>query len=363
MGQRQKLFGFVALGLLLIPVIGSGLAQELGAQAQLQEARTVEALVSRRFTYQGILHEDGVPVTGMRTMWFLIYGGEGCISLPIVELVYDIEVNDGLFNVELPVGYYIFTGQAIWVQVKVDDTVIGCQEILPVPYAIGLRPGARIFGEQPDEFALYAYNWADTGISHGLIGRSNSPDGAGVLATGMDYGADLILGGNADTAVGDNGVVISDPDYASSDIVLVTNDTIRIDLDNDGDGEDADFEIYNKDDQLIFNVDESGQVTSGGSGIAAFPRPAYDSGWRTISVGGTFQLIHNLGGNLDNYVVDLTCKHPSYGRHIWGLGGDANSPEGYGVYWRNLTGTNVTVERGPNDAECPEIRVRIWTYP
>ena len=38
---------------------------------------------------------------------------------------------------------------------------------------------------------------------------------------------------------GDDGRLNSDPTYPSSDLVLVSNDTLRIDLDNDADGEDA----------------------------------------------------------------------------------------------------------------------------
>ncbi len=118
------------------------------------------------------------------------------------------------------------------------------------------------------------------GRAYGVFAMSMSPDGAGVYAVGKDHGADLILGGNANTGVGDNGNIHSDPAYASSDIVLVTNDCIRIDLDNDGNGEDADFEIYDKDDNRIFDVDESGEVYadgsfhSGGADVAEyFPAP------------------------------------------------------------------------------------------
>ena len=116
--------------------------------------------------------------------------------------------------------------------------------------------------------------------NYGVYARTDSADSAGVYARGKDGGADLILGGNAETATGDNGNIHSDPTYPSSDIVLVTNDCIRIDLDNDGNGEDADFEIYDKDDDCIFDVDERGDVYadgsfhSGGADVAEyFPTP------------------------------------------------------------------------------------------
>ncbi|MDX1776416.1 MAG: hypothetical protein R3297_07530, partial [Desulfobulbales bacterium] len=44
-----------------------------------------------------------------------------------------------------------------------------------------------------------------------------------------------------------------------------------------------------------------------------FPRPAYDSGWVDIGWLETKALTHNLGGDPDNYVVDLTFKDLSSG--------------------------------------------------
>jgi hypothetical protein len=201
------------------------------------------------------------------------------------------------------------------------------QAIDNVPYAWTLRPGAEINGTVDADAVLDIDNasstgrglrveaMATTGVNYAVVGGARSPEGyggyfynngggtglvgisylasaPGILAHGTDYGPDLILGGNADTGGGDDGRLNSDPNYTSSDLVFTANDTVRIDLDNDKDGEDADFEIYDKDNNLIFNIDESGAVTSGGEGIAAFPRPAYDSGWIPINHGESVALYH-----------------------------------------------------------------------
>ncbi|MFV9677926.1 MAG: hypothetical protein ACNYVW_09795, partial [Methanosarcinales archaeon] len=110
---------------------------------------------------------------------------------------------------------------------------------------------------------------------HGVYGITDSADSAGVYARGIDSGADLILGGNGDKGVKDDGRIYSDPEYTSSDIFLISNDGIRINLDNDGDGEDADFEIYDKDDNLIFNVDESGDMYASGTKSAVVATKDY----------------------------------------------------------------------------------------
>jgi hypothetical protein len=201
---------------------------------------------------------------------------------------------------------------------------------------------------------------------HGVYGRTDSADSAGVYARGKDSGADLILGGNAQTGAGDDGAIYSDPKYPSSDIFLITNDGLVIVLDKNGDGEDADFEIRDKDNKLIFNVDESGDVSYGGPNIAAFPRPAYDSGWVSISQGTEKTLTHNLGGDPDNYVVDMQFYKSSMGRHQRYYGGYSydvgEGPWNLGAYWEGLDDTQIKVYRHYRDGATEKIRVRIWVY-
>jgi hypothetical protein len=389
--KRKRIYVSVCvLGLLLALTLGVVLAQEPDDREQPQGALAVEAVVNSKFTYQGMLREDGTPVSGTRDMVFRLSSNASCtntvggdISMP------GVQVNEGVFSVELSVSPTYFDGQGLWLSIQIDGVTIGCQEILPVPYALSLRPGARISGEQANWDALHAENTATTGQSYGVYARSYAPmgrgvygyastdsgaaygaycrsdssSGAGVYARGYDAGADLILGGNADTTAGDDGRIVSDPNYASSDILLITNDGIRVDLDEDGDGEDADFEIRAGDNTLVFNVDESGAVSFGGTGIAAFPRPAYDSGWVSLGQGATVNRTHNLGGDEDNYVVDLTCKNGGGGINNWGVGGDANSTEYYGAWWSDLSTSAITIHRWDDDTDCPSVRVRIWVYP
>jgi hypothetical protein len=108
-----------------------------------------------------------------------------------------------------------------------------------------------------------------------------------------------------------------------------------------------------------------------------FPAPAYDSGWVTYTgtVSTAMVLTHNLGGNPDNYVVDLTFKNPG-GRHIKGLGSDwyaymvehfvPNSPEiiygQEGVYWKDLTSTIIALGGGDTANLIDQVRIRIWVY-
>ena len=388
---HRIIVSIVFVSLLLALTLGPGLAQEPEGRAEPQGPVAVEGIVGTKFTYQGMLREDGAPVTGTRDMVFHLFSDDACTTMVGGNISRPgVEVDDGLFSVELDVWADDVNGQGLWLGIQIEGTTVGCQEILPVPYALSLRPGAWIEGERTDWDAIHAVNTAtegysygvygksdatdgrgvfgrasaSSGVTYGVYGRSDSTSGAGVYARGLDYGADLILGGNGSN---DDGRITSDPRYASSDIVLVANDTIRLDLDNDGDGEDSDFEIYDKDNHRIFDVDESGQVTFGGTGIAAFPRPAYDSGWVTLSPGATASRSHNLGGDVDNYVVDLTCwKSAGGGAGVnnWGVGGDVgDAGEYYGAWWSNLTTSDITLHRWDDDTDCPQVRVRIWVYP
>ncbi len=51
------------------------------------------------------------------------------------------------------------------------------------------------------------------------------------------------------------------------------------------------------------------------------PNPEYDSGWVAVYAGSSETLTHNLGGNIDDYVVDLTMRSAS-SIHMRGIGGD-----------------------------------------
>jgi hypothetical protein len=93
---------------------------------------------------------------------------------------------------------------------------------------------------------------------------------------------------------------------------------------------------------------------------APFPRPAYDSGWLSISPGAIITLDHNIGGNRDLYFVDLWCYLASMGPHNYGHGAfyDGNR----GAHWSGLTNTQIKVKRNPDDIHCEMLRVRIWVY-
>lgn len=84
-------------------------------------------------------------------------------------------------------------------------------------------------------------------------------------------------------------------------------------------------------------------VSAGGGGTGGsfcLPRPAYDSGWIDMPKTGPSPhitaLTHNLGGNVDDYVVDLQYK-------LSGLDGTdvTNASIGNTFYYSHLTATSI----------------------
>jgi hypothetical protein len=101
-----------------------------------------------------------------------------------------------------------------------------------------------------------------------------------------------------------------------------------------------------------------------------FPRPAYDSGFLAYGQGESKTLFHDVGGDVEHYVVDLRCWDTAppgivVGINNIGAGGDlytTDSFENRGALFTNLTATSITVFRGTNDLACEEVQVRIWVY-
>jgi len=105
-------------------------------------------------------------------------------------------------------------------------------------------------------------------------------------------------------------------------------------------------------------------VGAGGTGgSCCFPRPAYDSGWVDMPKTGpapyTTTLTHNLGGDVNDYVVDLQYKSSGPG----GRTNVMNMGIGDTFYYSNLTPTSVDLT-GPISPKSftLSLRVRIWVY-
>jgi hypothetical protein len=85
---------------------------------------------------------------------------------------------------------------------------------------------------------------------------------------------------------------------------------------------------------------------------APFPRPAYDSGWQSIDAGVPLGIVHSVGGDTDDYVIDMQVNGGTSNRYL-----TSDS-----IYWDSLTSSNMAVIRDSGDVNISTVRIRIWVY-
>ena len=158
------------------------------------------------FTYQGQLRRSATAYTGtcnfQFTLWNAVSAGSqqgGTVAITSVNVV------NGLFTVELDFGD-AFRGEARWLATSVQCSgdsgftpLDPRQSITAAPYALSLRPGARIEGGASLAAALRA---ANTGGGWGLEGTGspgvfgNSTGGSGVSGQSVGVNSAGVFGFN-----------------------------------------------------------------------------------------------------------------------------------------------------------------------
>ena len=292
-GQRSIKF---ILTLTILLAVSVGWAQAQGPdveEGELQGGNSVAAILGDAIPIQGRLTDaSGAALTGDHSVTFSIYDDPAAGNLLCSTNYNPLSMSKGLFNVTVTGcldseidGDQLYLG----VQVDADAEMTPRQAIYAVPYARSLRPGANIAGVLDSGSILALTNsstvdgtkglWvaADgaSGVNYGLLARSSSPEGyAGWFANsavngvglyargGGSIAADLVLAGIASGGNDDDGRILSDPAYASSDIYLISNDAILLDLDSDDD-EDGDLEVRNSNSTTILKASENGNVHMG----------------------------------------------------------------------------------------------------
>jgi hypothetical protein len=184
MKRQRILASMLAMGLLLALAVGLSLAQgpePPADEVQPQGDLSVTGSVASTISYQGMLTENDSPVDGSRNMIFRLYSDDACSTQVGSDInAGSVQVNDGFFDVDLAVDQDDFDGQSLWLEAEVGGTTIGCEEIQPVPYALSLRPGAQVIGNDSGSL-LYVRNQGGGSSLHGV----NLGDGPGVTGFGL----------------------------------------------------------------------------------------------------------------------------------------------------------------------------------
>ncbi len=258
------------------------------------EGITIQAVVSTSFIYQGQLADANGPVNGTCSFTFKLFDAATNGNQIGADVnANNVTVTNGAFSVELDFGSDAFTGEARYLEITVDCSsgptkLDPRQELKAVPYALGLRPGAKIqgtgailtgvtTGSSGNDRGLFGQATATSGSPTGVRGETNSTDSgaigvyglainAGATGTGVKgqnngttgYGVWGQGGGNATGVLGQTG---SSDDYGVWAYNSGTGVALRAESQSGNiiEGRDLDDAVNTK-----FEVSNSGQVTAKG---------------------------------------------------------------------------------------------------
>lgn len=290
------------------------------------------APIGTAFTYQGHLYDANYAANELYDFQFKLYdASSGGVQLGSDVNKPDVDVIDAYFTVELDFGS-VFDGNARWLEIGVRPgastgsftTLSPRQEVTPVPYALYAAsgtPGPQ--GEQglpgPQGPKGDKGDTGDTGPM-GPAGPQGPKGPPGEIAGSGT--ANYIPKFTDANTVGDSAI------YESDGNVGIGTDSPGAKLEVNGD----------------LKVTGAYKGNIGPNNGAPFPRPAYDSGW-VVGTGDYITLFHNIGGNVDNYVVQAVYT---------------SIPLGYNGNWYDeLTTSSITTGWVPGG---DYVRVRIWVY-
>ncbi len=364
--QRQRVLVVVlALAVLWMLSVQMTHAAEPPAQANVSVGYATP--LGTAFTYQGQLQQGGNPVNGTCDLrfglWDALSGGLAVGSLlerPAVN------VTNGLLSVaDLDFGA-AFAGDARWLEVAVRcpagsgsyTTLAPRQALTPAPYAIYAR-------NVPLAGSGSATTAARSDHNHWGQSWTSSSSSAGLSVT--NSGAGSALSGASDSGCGVTGdSTASYGVYGTGGAVGVHGEgPTGVEGKGTGAGTGGHFlSAGGKAIQADGDVQVTGNLTVTGQ-ISGFPRPSFDSGWVQVAQGTSVTITHSLGGDPEDYVVDMTFRDNYFGSGIHQItyGGDVRPDEGgKGVWWEALNATTIKAARAVNDARCQEVRIRIWVY-
>ncbi len=245
------------------------------------------------FTYQGRLNDGSLPATGVYDLQFTLYGaatGGGQIGGTVTAA--DLEVENGLFTVQLDFGAGAFEGSARWLQFAVRPgassgaytTLKPRTPLLPAPYAIhagtaGTAATATTAGGVP----WGGISGLPAGFQDNVDNDTKYTAGTGLSLTGTAFSLDStytdgrfvnVAGDTMTGALSTPNLTVSDTLTAeriiSSPGVMSIQSSSDIELQIDGDNSaalTAFFEVFNGAGKHVFYVNESGNSRTFGNHI------------------------------------------------------------------------------------------------
>ena len=204
--------------------------------------------VQPKINYQGQLTDStGNPLSGTYDMEFQFWNS-ATLGSQVGSTISknNVVVTNGLFNVKLDVNQSHFNGQGLWLQIRVresggswDPWMTPRQEILSVPYALSLVPGAQIAGSLNDS----TLNVRNNGTGAGVIGSGSSGHGVNATSAGGAQAGAALWAENTNTS---NGIAIwAQSDSFDSTLVIGNAGAGDLIKGFGGDGGEDEFRVSN----------------------------------------------------------------------------------------------------------------------
>lgn len=179
--------------------------------------------VGTSFTYQGELQQSGIPADGNFDFQFELYDTDsGGVALGAPVALESVSVQEGIFQVDLDFGLSPFTGDQLWLEIRINRTGVSGtiileprQKLTATPFAIrsliaGAVPEGSITSQEIDTSSVQQ---RVAGVcSGGFVMRAVNADGSVVCEADSDT---VLSESEVDAFVADNG-------YGYGDITAVT---------------------------------------------------------------------------------------------------------------------------------------------
>ena len=160
---------------LLVGLTSTGSAGPLDPQPEPADGIVLSGTVASKISYQGRLTDtSGNPLSGNYNLVFQVWNAVAAGSQVGSNIVKNgVAVSSGLFTLEVDIPQSAFNGQALWLQIQVNgQTLSPRQELLPVPYAFSLVPGATIQGALSGTASLVSVTNTNSGSGRGVSGKA-----------------------------------------------------------------------------------------------------------------------------------------------------------------------------------------------
>ena len=383
MKTKLSLFSFLTVLSLLITSSGAA-ARGMYATAT---SPSMESPLGSAFTYQGRLMDGGIPADGTYNFRFYLWAEQAKTTLlgtvPPTGTI-PLNVTDGYFSVALDFGGGVFTGEARWLEIEVDGTLLSpLQSLTAAPYSLytqaapwsGLQSVPAGFADNVDNDSLGDLSCASGEILEwtGAVWVCGTDD-VGSGGGGGDITA--VYAGTGLNGGGPSGDVTLNADFAGSGSATTLAHSDHDHWGQVWSGSSGDGLTLSGGDWGLYAIGTTRGVVgqssyTSGYGVGGFAIASSGTNWgvdgRSFSTSGTGvrgfasassgNTIGVVGESWSTSGQGVKGTAPAENGTTYGVVGYSSSPDGYAGYFRNTSsGVGLSVQTDSGSGNIIEAR-------